>query len=699
MNLKPMLVPSSIAVIGASADPKRMSGMIVSQIHRFGFAGAVYPINPKYEELAGFKCYPSIRDLAGTPPDVAVVFVNAEAALEAVEDSIEIGVRSLIVLTAGFSETGERGAQLQERLARRCRDAGIPVCGPNTAGLANFNSGFVAFGASGFSGLAAKGGGDVAVLSASGGLATTILEQCRQRGLGVSHVIGIGNEAVTSAADYLDHLVDDLEVGCIVCLLESIRDAGAFFVAADRAVAVGKQIIVMKQGRSEAGLRSIRTHTAALGGAAVDFEAACRAHGIITVRELSALADQALLATKLGLPAGYATGVLSLPGGGTSLLADAAGEHGFELPPVSPAVAEALSPILPKIAAVANPLDPTAGFGRDTARLTAAVETFASDPAFDLFFFFQSHAEPEYCKTIAQVLVQASRRIGKPIIVVWEAGTGLEDGAWRILREAGIPLFTATVDAFAALERYRWRQTFAARTGDEERRDFGPLQDAGLTAPDRNGFDSSDQWLSALLDAAGVPRPAARIVQTVDEAVRAAEGIGFPVAIKLVSSTITHKSDVGGVHLSLRSAEAVRRAVQAIRRGVAEADIEGVLVQQMVDGEVEMLLGVHSDEQVGPLVTIGFGGTLANLIADTARRPVPVTRDDVIEMIGELKTAPLLYGYRGAPPVEIDGFVEIVQRVAWAAHELREAKPEFELNPVILGPAGTRPVAVDWAGQ
>jgi hypothetical protein len=184
-----------------------------------------------------------------------------------------------------------------------------------------------------------------------------------------------------------------------------------------------------------------------------------------------------------------------------------------------------------------------------------------------------------------------------------------------------------------------------------------------------------------------------------DEAVLAAESIGYPVAVKLVSSTITHKSDVGGVHLFLRSSEEVSAAVQAIRRGVTETDIEGVLVQQMVGGEVEMLLGVHSDEQVGPLVTIGFGGTLANLIADTARRPVPVTRDDVFEMIGELKIAPLLHGYRGAPPVELEGFVEIVQRVAWAAHELRGDRPEFELNPVILGPAGNRPLAVDWVGR
>ena len=556
MNLKPMLVPSSIAVIGASADPKRMSGMIVSQIHRFGFEGEVYPINPKYEQLAGFKCYPSIRDLARTPPDVAVVFVNAEAALEAVEDCIEIGVRSLIVLTAGFSETGEDGVQLQECLARRCCQAGIPVCGPNTAGLANFNAGFVAFGASGFSGLAAKGGGDVAVISSSGGLATTMLEHCRQRGLGVGHVIGIGNEAVTTAADYLGHLVDNSQVRCIVCLLKSIRNAEGFFAAADRAVARGKQIIVMKQGRSEVGLRSIRTHTAAMGGAAVDFEAACRAHGIIIVRELSALANQALLATRLGRLTGYDIGVLSLPGGGTSLLADAAGEHGFELPPVSPAVAEALLPILPRIAAVANPLDPTAGFGRDTAKLMAAVEIFACDPAFDLFFFFQSHAEPEYCKNIAQVLVKASGRIGKPIIVVWEAGAGLEEGAWRILRDAGVPLFPATVDAFAALARHKWRQDFEARAKGKEQGNFGPLQEAGLVAPDRGGFDSSDKWLSALLDAAGVPRPSAQVVQSLDEAVLAAESIGYPVAVKLVSSTITHKSDVA---VSISSFAARRR--------------------------------------------------------------------------------------------------------------------------------------------
>ncbi|GGE54810.1 pimeloyl-CoA synthetase [Agaricicola taiwanensis] len=699
MDLRYMLAPKSIAVIGASAEPTRMSGMIVSQIRRFGFEGEVYPINPKYDELAGFRCYGSILDLRDNPPDVAVVFVNAEAAVKAAEDCAEIGVRSLIVLTAGFAETGDEGVRMQERLVEICRGAGMPACGPNTAGLANFNNGFIAFGASGFLGLKKAGRGNVGVISASGGLATTILGHCQQRGLGVSHLIGIGNEAVTTAADYLSYLIDDPQVDCVVCLLESVRDAEGFLAAADKAMEQGKTVIVMKQGRSDVGLRAIQTHTAALGGAAVDFEAACRAHGIIVVRELTALADQALLATRLKAVSGYDIGVLSLPGGGTSLLADAGREQGFELPLLSEPIKQQLRPIVPKIAAVANPLDPTAGFGRDTARLKACIETFASEPAFEIFFFFQSQAEPEYCKMIASTLVESSKVIGKPMIVVWEAGEGLEEGAWKVLREAGVPLFPSTMDAFTALARHRDHARSAARRANTTRRDFGPLQKSGFTAPSRDDFDSLDEWLRALLDAAGIPRPGSDIVQTEDEAVAAAERIGYPVAVKLVSSTITHKSDVGGVHLFLKDAAAVRAAVRAIRGNVAAADVDGILVQQMIEGGTEWLVGVHTDEQFGPLVTIGFGGILTDLIADAARRPVPVTEADVREMIGELKTAPLLKGYRGRPAGEVGLFVDLVQRVAWVAHELRATRPEFELNPVIVGPEGTTPLAVDWAGR
>lgn len=699
-GLDKMLAPRSIAVIGASAEPTRMSGMIVSQIRGFGFTGEVYPVNPKYTELAGFRCYSSILDLRETPPDVAVIFVGAEAALAAARDCAEIGVGSLIVLTAGFSETGEDGAKLQEQLVEICRKAGMPACGPNTAGLANFNNGFIAFGASGFLGLKSGGQGNIGIISSSGGLATTMLGHCQQRGLAVSHLIGIGNEALTTAADYLSYLVDDPAVDCVICLLESVRDADAFLAAADRAMDAGKTVIVMKQGRSDVGMRAIQTHTAAMGGAAVDFEAACRAHGIIAVRELTALADQALLAVKLGQVSGYDIGVLSLPGGGTSLLADAARENGFELPPLSQAVKDALKPIVPGIAAISNPLDPTAGFGRDTARLRASVETFAREPAFDLFFFFQSQAEPEYCKAIARTLVEASQTIDKPMMVVWEAGEGLEQGAWKVLREAGIPLFPATSDAFSSLARHRDQARFLSRRDAEQgRASYGPLSESDFALPKRSDFVSYDEWLRAVLDAAGIARPQSVVVGSDQEAAEAADRIGYPVAVKLVSSTITHKSDVGGVHLFLKESDAVRQAVGTIFGNVAATDIEGILVQQMIGDGTEWLVGVHSDDQFGPLVTVGFGGVMTDLIADATRRPVPVTRSDVLEMIAELKTAPLLSGYRGKPAGDVEAFIDLVQRVAWVAHLLRSSKPEFELNPVIVRPQGTPPIAVDWAGR
>ncbi|MGV6874193.1 acetate--CoA ligase family protein [Pseudochelatococcus sp. B33] len=701
MNLGTMLAPNSIAVIGASADPKRMSGMIISQIRDFGFKGSVFPINPKYDQLAGFPCFASIRDLKDNPPDVAVVFVNADAALQAAQDCADIGVGSLIVLTAGFAEVGTEGAANQRRLADICREAGMPLCGPNTAGLANFNRGFVAFGASGFLGLSQGQPGNVGVISSSGGVATTILGHCRQRGVGVSHLIGIGNEAVTTAADYLAYLVDDPEVACVVCLLEAIRDPGAFFAAAERAADKGKQIVVMKQGRSKVGLRAIQTHTAAMGGAAVDFEAACRAHGIITVRELTALADQALLATRLPVLSSYDIGVLSLPGGGTSLLADAASEQGFTLPEVSDPVREALLPIVPRIATVANPLDPTAGFGRDRPRLQAAIDTFASEPAFDIFFFFQSQAEPAYCKMIAEVLVESAQRAKKPFAVVWEAGEGLEDGAWKTLREAGIPLFPCTRDAFTSLARHRDYARYLTGRRSAPPADFGPLAGREPELPLRDAFDTADAWLRAVLDAAGVPVPRSRVVATEDvatedEAATAADSIGYPVAVKLVSDRITHKSDVGGVHLRLNDPQAVRAAVRAIREAVRREDMDGILVQQMVEDGTEWLVGIHTDEQIGPMVTVGFGGVLTELVQDVARRPVPVTRTEVRDMIDELRTGPLLFGYRGRAPGEVDGFIDLVQRVAWVGHLLRADRPEFELNPVIVPAAGRQPVAVDY---
>ena len=691
-SLRLMLAPRSMAVIGASSDPKRMSGMIVEQARRLGFQGEVYPVNPRYGELAGFRCYGSVLDLRETPPDVAVVYLNAQSAVQAARECAEVGVRSLIVLSAGFSETGEEGAKLQAELAEICRSSGMEMCGPNTAGLANFNVGFVAYGASGFSGLSAQGGGNIAIISSSGGVGTTLMAYCKARGLGVSHLIGIGNEGVTTAGHYLDAVVDDPQVSAVVMLLESIRDRKAFFDAADRARELGKQVIVMKQGRSDVGMRSIQTHTAAMAGSAGDFEAACRAHGVVVVRELQAMADQALLATQLGTTQGWNIGVLSLPGGGTSLLADAASENGFTLPELEAQVATDLREVLPPIASVGNPLDPTAGFGRDSERLLSTIELFASSNTFDVVFFFQSHSEPAYCADIARALIGARRSMTKPLVVVWEAGPGLEE-AWSMLREAGIPLFVSAMAAFNALGRHR---AFIEQMSRDHDDDFGPGVATFVAPPARSGAEDAE----SLLDAIGVLRPQTVIATDSNAAVEAANDIGYPVVVKLHSETITHKSDVGGVKLGITGPDDVARAFADIRESVTAAvgasAFGGVEVQQTIPQGIEVIVGVHTDEQVGSLVSVGFGGVLTELLGDITSRPVPVSRTEVRAMLDEVRVGRLLQGYRGAPAAEVDGLIELIQRVAWAAHEMADRSPSFELNPVIVGPAGTEPIAVDW---
>lgn len=690
-----LLDPKSVAIVGASNDPKRMSGVIVHQIERLGFTGAVYPVNPKYDEIAGFRCLDDVEELRDNPPDVVVIFLRAEVAIDVARSCADIGVKALIVLSAGFAELGEEGRVLQDRLAAICRESGMAMCGPNTAGMASFNSGFVAIGASGFSGLSSFRSGDVAILSSSGGLGTSLFSYCQARRVGVSHLIGIGNEAVTSAADYLDALVDDPNVSCVIALLEALRDADAFFAAADRALQAGKAVIVMKQGRSEVGLRSIQTHTAAMGGEAASIEAACRAHGVVTVRELQALADHAMTFSRLPDPSNYRLGILSLPGGGTSLLADPAGDHGFELPPLTDTTRDQLRDVLPPIAVAQNPLDPTAGFGRDGDRLRAGLRIFAADEGTDLVTFFQSATEATYALGLAEAVAEVAQGHDKPFLCIWESGPGLEE-AWDVLHDANIPLFVSASDCFATLASHRWYHRFRVRYLADDERDYGPLADSGigeLVAENPHAVDPD-----RFLDMIGVRRPRQERVLSASQAVAAAEVLGTAVALKAIAPGLIHKTEAGGVRLGLTTAtvaSAYDDLVASVESAEGAGAVEAVIIQEMVPDGVELLIGVHTDDQVGPMLTLGFGGVLTEVVEDIARRPVPVTRLDVDDMLSELRSAQLLRGFRGAPPADEEAFIEVALRVSWAAHTLRDYRPEIELNPVIVGAGDGGAVAVD----
>ena len=626
-NLRFLLRPRSVAVVGASGVPTRIGGIIVRLLARHRFPGAVYPINPKYDNIEGFTCYPTLDAVPGDRPiDAAIIYLPLAAVTATVRACGERGVKGVVVISSGFAELGGEGVRLQEELAATANAYDMAMCGPNCAGIANFLADFVAYGTTNFIDLQDIEKGPVALLSASGGLGNTIFTYCQERHVGLSHLIGVGNEAVSTAADYLHLLVDDPDVGVVVGNIEAVRNPRRFFEAADRAAVARKPIVVLKGGRSEAGRHSIMTHTAALGGSPEAFAGAFRQHGVIQVNDLDELADCAMLLTRMEPCTARRLGVFSLPGGGTGLVSDLAADHGFEVPDLTPETIARLADILPDIAIPKNPLDPTAGFGRDSAKMHTALKTFASDPNIDILVFFPLASQVDYSQKLAEDLLAVKDEIGKPIVAIWTAGRDLEPGAWRTLHQGGVPLFVQTGPAFRALALARRYAEHLAGLGDPEARDLGPF--AGQRArPLRLGDTAAER---AELARFGIRLPRTELATSAAGAAETVAALGGPAAMKIASPDIAHKTEAGGVALGIASADEARdafdRIVASARAHQPGATIDGVEVQEMIPEGVEMLLGLSTDDQLGPVLTVGLGGVLTEVLGDVAQRPVPVSR-------------------------------------------------------------------------
>lgn len=689
-KVRSLLRPQSVAVIGASGTRTRIGGIIVSLLQRYKFPGQVFPVNPKYEEIQGFRCYPSVADIpAGAEIDVAIVYLSADQVNDVARACGERGVKALVVISSGFAEVGGDGVRLQQELTATANAYGMVMCGPNCAGIATFVADFVAYGTTNFIDLEHIQKGNVALLSASGGLGNTVFTYCQERQVGLSHLIGIGNEAVSTAADYLDVLVDDPDVSVILGNIEAVRDPVRFFGAADRAAAAARPIVVLKGGRSEAGQHSIMTHTAALGGSPEAFAGAFRKHGIIQVYDLDDLADCAMLLTRITPSVGRRLGVFSLPGGGTGLVSDLAADHGFEVPGLAPETIAKLKQILPDIAIPKNPLDPTAGFGRDSQKMQEALKIFSADPSVDVLVFFPLASQVDYSLKLARDLVAVKDAIGKPIVVIWTAGRQLEPGAWRTLHDAGIPLFTQTGAAFRALERVRWYAEFLAGRDDPEAADFGP----------HLGQPLEDCTPREELEHFGVGMPRAQLAACAEEAATAAASFGGPVAMKIASPDIPHKTEAGGVRLGVADGQEASAAFEEIvanaRAYAPAARIDGVEIQEMAPEGVEILLGVSTDDQLGPILTVGLGGVLTEVLRDVVQRPVPVSRAEARRMLAELRSSWVLEGFRGQPAADVDALLDTMLGLSAVADAWRDRKPEIDLNPVVVLGRGRGAVAVD----
>jgi acetyl coenzyme A synthetase (ADP forming)-like protein len=686
-SIEALLRPASVAVVGASAKPGGVGHAIFANIIDGGYAGVVYPVNHRGEPVAGRPGFASLADVPG-PVDLVVIAVGPEDTVSLVADAARQGARGLLVISAGFAETGPEGAALQRRLVDAARRQGMRVVGPNCLGLAN-TAAAVALNAT-FS-PAAPVSGPAGLLSQSGAVGIVALEQAAQIGLGISSFVSVGNKADVSGNDLLEYWQDDPATEVICLYLESFGNPRRFARLARR-VSRTKPIVAVKSGRTDAGRRAASSHTAAAASSDVAVDALFARAGVIRVDTLTELFDTALVLADQPLPAGGRVGVVGNSGGPGILAADACGLVGLELPELGADTQDALRSFLPASAAVANPVDLLAGATGDQYR--RALDHVLADAEIDAVIAVYTPPLVSNPDDIAAAVATAAAATVKPVVACF-LGADTPPAALRSppAGDRRVPCLPFPERAAQALARARsyleWREQPDGVEPHLDRIDRAAAQklvaDALAHPPGGGWLDAAEAW--ALLAAYGFPAVATQVATSEDDAVAAADLLGYPVALKAASGRIVHKSDSGGVRLGLADAAAVRGAFRAMT-GTLDQRMGGAIVQPMAGAGVETIVGVVNDESFGPLVMFGLGGVATDLLGDRAFRSAPLTDLDAAGLVRSLRSSPLLTGYRGSPPVDLGALEDIVLRAGRLAEDVPELA-ELDLNPVVTTPAGS----------
>lgn len=701
-SLKPMLEPESIAVIGASPDVAKMGGRCVKYLLKHRFPGRIYPVNPRYQELQGLACYPSVTALPETP-DLALVILPGHLVPGILEECVQKGVPSALVLSSGFAEVGGEGAARQRVLQELARRSGMRICGPNCNGIINVTK------SAAISSIPTLEHemvpGPVGLITQSGGIGFgSLWLRAMERRLGFSMLVSTGNEADADSGEFLEYMVHDPDTRVILMILEGIRNPQSFLRAADLARAHRKPVVVLKLGQSESGARVSQSHTASLTGSAVVQETLFRQKGIIQVKDLDEMLDVATLLSFGRVPPSRRLAIMSPSGGAAVLAADKCDELGLELPDFSPRTKERLAAVLPDFGNISNPLDLTAQAVADPSLYEKCLAILAEDENTDIVAPVLTVAFSY--RDFAARIVQVFRQVNKPIVTLATGGGILEPGHGE-LDDGHAPLFpsiTSGLKAIAALCHFGAgtavgaEETAAARATPEARavRDGSPVA-ARLRQRGRRVLTEDEAKL--LLADYGIPVTQETLVTDADAAVAAARRLGGPVALKGVSAKILHKTDAGIVRLNLQSDDEIRAAyddiVRAARAYDPAADLDGVLVQEMVPKGTEVIIGINNDPQFGPVLLFGLGGIFVEVFGDVSRRVLPILRRDAEEMVREIRGYKILQGFRGAPPADVDAIVDALLSVARLASDHAEWIEEIDINPLMVFPAGQGLKAVD----
>ena len=694
VDLAPLLRPRSVAVLGASDRPSP-GRMIIESLDCFGFPGPVYPINPNRETLFGRPCYPSIDELP-EPVDVLAVGVNHTRVIEQMQAAARRGVRAAIIFDGGFAERGEEGQRRQEELTAICREAGIALCGPNCMGVVNPHARSSIY----IQTLRdpARLAGNVGLVSQSGSIMISLLADCRR--FGWSQAISSGNEAVLTAVDFLDYLIDDPATRIIALFLESVREPDRFVAALDRAADRGKPVVVLKVGRSERARRAITSHTGGLAGEARVFSAVLSAHRAIEVNELDEMVEVLACCQGPRWPEGRRTAVVTASGGLAELLLDLGAAAGVDLPPLTPDARIEMQKAIGVLSGDGNPLDAW-GNGDYTTNFPRAVALLGADPTFDVVTFCsdsfddQPYGTPERLMAYARILADGAAESPKPFYYMTTRPGIFRMDVFEFLRERGIPLIGGTRQGLGAIDRMAgWtRPPAPRRTVAAERTARIAAALGGRTRPTIHEHDAK-----RLLAEAALPIVRERLVADVAEARAAAATLGYPVVLKVVSDAIPHRSEHGLVAVGLRDEMELVVEWERMSKRLAEMghrDATGFLVQAMERGGLEVFAGVSADPNWGPVLAFGTGGVLIETLADVALRTLPLREGDAEAMIAGTRAGTLLAGYRGQPPGDVPALARCLNALADFAWAERDHVAEIDVNPIVVRERGRGCVVVD----
>ncbi|WP_284035769.1 acetate--CoA ligase family protein [Neobacillus sp. 114] len=680
--------PKSIAIVGASPNEKSIGGRTISHLLKYKYSGDIYPVNPKYDQIKGIQAYPDIKSIPNTV-DLAIIIVAAKGIPRVIDQCLEKKVPFAIIFSSGFAEAGTEGEYLQSYLKNITKNGDIRILGPNCQGMFNIVD-EVAATFSGALELPSIIPGPVGFVSQSGALGFSTFNQLEEEGIGFNYVVSTGNEADLEVTDFLIEFATHDQTEVLVSYVEGFKKPERLFDLAEICLREEKPLLIFKVGNSELGAKAASSHTAALAGSSDLYDSLFKQIGITKVSDIEEVADLCKILTKTKRPPGNRVGIITTSGGAGVILADHCAINSIDVPPLAEPTKQILQQYLPDFGSDLNPVDLTAQVAGSEELFNESVNAVANDPNIDILIVALTMVTGPRAGDMAKFLIKKSKEMDKPLVVVWMAGDQLAKPGFEVLKSEKLTFFKSPKRCIETLRKFIDIHSNFKRRKEiyqfiSERREC--LITTKSIENNLNEYEAK-RWLNQQ----GLPVTKEKIARFPEEAVKYATEIGFPVALKVVSNKIPHKTDVGGVALNLCSPEEVENAYLSIKNNIKQntgLEIDNIIVQEMVLDGIEVFVGCHVDPQLGPSLTFGLGGIFVEVLKDTKTVLPPISQNTAKTLIQELNGSKVLTGVRGQQSIDLDLLAEFISRFSRICASLKQ-EIQIDLNPVVITKSGIK---------